>query len=79
MLKVNIITAKANLSLLLKQIEENNDEIIIKRAGTPVARVIKYVQKNNVNRLGIFKNQIKLTCDDDAWPDDIASKLCVKD
>jgi PHD/YefM family antitoxin component YafN of YafNO toxin-antitoxin module len=33
MRSVNITSAKAHLSALLKQIEEENEEIIIERAG----------------------------------------------
>lgn len=76
---VNITSAKAHLSSLLKQLEENNEEIIIERAGRPIAKILKYTPIRNFNRLGIFKNKISLTEDFDQWPDDMATTLGIKD
>lgn len=76
---VNITSAKAHLSSLLKQLEESNEEIIIERAGRPIAKILKYTPIRNFNRLGIFENKISLTEDFDQWPDDIAITLGIKD
>lgn len=72
---VNITSAKAHLSSLLREVEEKNEEIIIERAGKPIARIIKYKSVKNINRLGPLKNKIKISKDFDQWPDDIALRL----
>ena len=42
MQSVNISSAKAHLSSLLKKLEETEEEIIIERAGKPIAKILKY-------------------------------------
>ncbi len=79
MISVNITSAKAHLSSLLKQLEESNEEIIIERAGKPIAKILKYTTIKNFNRLGILRNKISIANDFDQWPDDIAIKLGIKD
>jgi prevent-host-death family protein len=79
MKSVNITSAKAHLSSLLKQVEEKDQEVIIERSGTPIAKLIKYKPIRIVNRIGKFKNQISITEDFDVWPDELAIKLGVKD
>ena len=79
MQSVNITLAKSHLSSLLKKIEEKNEEIIIERAGKPIARLIKYKPIKNIDRLGGFIDKIKLSEDFDEWPNDIAIKLGIKD
>lgn len=76
---VNITSAKAHLSSLLKQLEENNEEIIIERAGKPIAKILKYTPVKKFNRLGIFENKIKVADDFDEWSDDMAIMLGIKD
>ena len=79
MISVNITSAKAHLSSLLKQLEESNEEIIIERAGKPIAKILKYTTIKNFNRLGILRNKISIANDFDQWPDDIAIELGIKD
>ncbi|NQV77184.1 MAG: type II toxin-antitoxin system Phd/YefM family antitoxin [Lutibacter sp.] len=79
MISVNITSAKAHLSSLLKQLEESNEEIIIERAGKPIAKILKYTPIKDFNRLGILRNKINIANDFDQWPDDIAITLGVKD
>ena len=62
---VNITSAKANLSSLLKKVGEQSEDIIIKRAGKPIARIVKYTKTNTKNRLGIFKDKISVKDDFD--------------
>ena len=76
---VNITFAKANLSSLLRDLEENNEEIILERAGKPIAKVIQYKKSNGSRRFGCLKGQIKVMEDFDTWPDDIAISLGIKD
>ena len=79
MYAINIADAKAHLSSLIKKVEENNEQIIIQRAGKPVAKIIRYHKAKTINRVGAFKNTIKLAKDFENWPDDIAKQLCIKD
>jgi prevent-host-death family protein len=79
MRSVNITSAKAHLSALLKQVEEENEEIIIERAGKPIAKILKYRSTKHFNRLGMFKNKITVSKNFDEWPEDIAVKLGIKD
>ena len=76
---VNITVAKAQLSSLLRDIEENDEEIIIERAGKPIAKIIKYKADNTCNRLGFAKGMIFLTESYDQWPEDVAISLGIKD
>ena len=79
MRSVNITSAKAHLSALLKKVEEENEEIIIERAGKPIAKILKYRATKHSNRLGMFKNKITVSNNFDEWPEDIAVKLGIKD
>ncbi|WP_316354323.1 type II toxin-antitoxin system Phd/YefM family antitoxin [Candidatus Trichorickettsia mobilis] len=79
MKSVNVTAAKAHLSALLKELEEKDEEIIIERAGKPIARILKYKAIKHFNRLGMFKNKITFSEDFDQWPEDIAIKLGIKD
>lgn len=76
---VNITSAKAHLSSLLKQVEDKNDEVIIERAGKPIAKIIKYNPHQKINRIGQFKEQIIISEDFDEWPEDLAIKLGLQD
>ena len=58
MQSVNISSAKAHLSSLLKKLEETEEEIIIERAGKPIAKILKYKPIKSCNRLGLLKNKI---------------------
>ena len=79
MRSVNITSAKAHLSALLKKVEEENEEIIIERAGKPIAKILKYRPTKHFNRLGMFKNKITVSNNFDEWPEDITVKLGIKD
>lgn len=70
MRQVNVHEAKTQLSKLLEQVE-GGEEIIIARAGKPVARLGPLEQKR-VKRAGALKGQIHVPDDfDDPLPDDI--------
>ncbi|WP_341750724.1 MULTISPECIES: type II toxin-antitoxin system prevent-host-death family antitoxin [unclassified Candidatus Tisiphia] len=79
MYPVNITSAKAHLSSLLKEVEDKNEEVIIERAGKPIAKIIKYSPMKSINRLGIFKDKIKVAKDFDKWSEEIAIRLGIKD
>lgn len=54
---VNIHDAKSNLSRLLIRVE-SGEEIIIAKAGKPIARLIPYTKKTEKRKPGTAKGQI---------------------
>lgn len=48
----NISDAKASLSQLIKKVQDNDETIIIGKAGKPVAILTKYKQDNSPRKLG---------------------------
>ncbi len=61
-MKVNIHEAKTNLSQLLKKVNEGQ-EIIIARAGTPVARLVAYTPKPDQRVAGTAKGRMTMADD----------------
>ncbi|WP_341751271.1 type II toxin-antitoxin system prevent-host-death family antitoxin [Candidatus Tisiphia endosymbiont of Piscicola geometra] len=76
---VNITSAKSHLSSLLKEVEDKNEEVIIEKVGKPIAKIVKYNPVKSINRLGIFKDKIKVTKDFDKWSEEMATRLGIKD
>ncbi len=75
MRQVNIHHAKTHLSRLLEEIAEGvEEEIVIAKAGKPVARLVAIAAKApDARRPGRFKGQITIGDDfDDPLPADIA-------
>jgi len=71
MRQVNVHEAKTTLSKLLEAVERGED-VVISRAGTPVARLIPFVAP--VRRLGADKGLVGIAGDFDApLPPDILS------
>ena len=67
----NISEAKAHLSALIEKVLAGED-IIIGKAGKPVARLIPYKHKRNRRKPGALKGKIKIADDFDQLPEDIA-------
>lgn len=76
---VNISESKSQLSAIIKNIEEYNEEIIIGRAGKPIAKIIKYQPLQLSKRLNIYNNKIEVAADFDEWPADIALSLGIRE
>lgn len=57
MITANIYQAKTNLSKLIEQVESGK-EIIIAKAGKPVAKLISYKQKLQPRKPGLLKGKI---------------------
>jgi prevent-host-death family protein len=55
---VNIHDAKTNLSKLLEQVQRG-EEVVIAKAGHPIAELKPYVAKRNTVKFGLLKGQIK--------------------
>jgi prevent-host-death family protein len=66
-MRVNIQRAKADLSRLLARVELG-EEIIISRAGTPVARLTPMERKSGARRLGSAAGEFRT-------PDDFNAPL----
>jgi prevent-host-death family protein len=64
MKQVNVYEAKAHLSRLLDQVEAG-EEIIIGRAGRPVARLIPYCGLVEQRRPGAWRNRMQIADDFD--------------
>ncbi len=56
---VNIHHAKTNLSKLIAQVQADQEEIIIGKAGKPVAKLVIYTPDVHV-KPGVLKGKIKL-------------------
>jgi prevent-host-death family protein len=62
---VNIHNAKTHLSRLIERVE-GGDEIVIARAGRPVARLVPYRPRREPRKPGLWKGQVWLADDWDA-------------
>ena len=71
---VNIHEAKTNLSRLLEEVAAG-EEIIIAKAGKPIARLVPLAAAPNKRRLGLFAVQLDVPDDFDAplTEDELAS------
>jgi prevent-host-death family protein len=64
-LHYNMHDAKTHLSRIIERVE-NGDEVIIDRAGTPVAKIIPLVRRANRTAIGSLAGQLDLSGDWDA-------------
>jgi prevent-host-death family protein len=70
---VNIHDAKTHLSRYLERVEAG-EEIVIGRAGRPIARLVPYARSRRPRRLGGWAGRVVITPGfDDPLPDDIGS------
>jgi prevent-host-death family protein len=72
MVITNISEAKATLSRLIEQVL-NGQEVIIGKAGKPVAKLVPYTQDTSPRQLGTgqWKGKIWMADDFDDLPDDV--------
>lgn len=61
---VNVHEAKTHLSRLLEQVRQG-EEVVIAKAGKPVARLVPVVEKPKRRRPGSARGQIKIAEDFD--------------
>ena len=74
-IKANIHDAKTNLSKLIKLAIEG-EEVIIAKAGKPVAKLIPFVEKSTERKLGFLKGKIELRDDiDEPLPEKIIEEF----
>ena len=74
----NISEAKAQLSALIEKVLAGQ-EIIIGKAGRPVAKLVRYEHTDVPRRPGALRGKIKIADDFDELPDDIAAALGMTD
>ena len=75
----NITEAKSHFSALIEKVM-SGEEIIIGKAGKPVAKIVKYQRREESRRSGALKGKIKIADDFDELPEDIAKAFgMVKD
>lgn len=76
---VNIHEAKTHLSRLLEAVSAG-EEVIIAKAGKPMARLVAYEAPLKPRRLGLLRGKIKIHDDFDApLPPDIAKAFGIID
>ncbi len=78
MLITNISEAKAQLSTLVEKVMAGQ-EVIIGKAGKPVAKLVRYEQKEKPRRSGALRGKIKIADDFDELPEDIAGAFGMVD
>jgi prevent-host-death family protein len=65
--RVNVHEAKTQLSRLLERAEQG-EEVVIARAGRPVARLVAFGPRRSPRRLGLWKGQGWIAPDFDETP-----------
>lgn len=65
MTTINIHDAKTNLSRLLARVERG-EEIVISRAGAPIAKLVRYRPARGKRRAGLWKGLVRISDDFDA-------------
>ncbi|MBI3179655.1 MAG: type II toxin-antitoxin system prevent-host-death family antitoxin, partial [Deltaproteobacteria bacterium] len=70
--------AKAELSALIEQVQKG-EEVLISKAGRPVARLVPYEGIGKRRVPGALRGKIEIAPDFDVWPEDIAAALGVVD
>jgi antitoxin (DNA-binding transcriptional repressor) of toxin-antitoxin stability system len=73
----NISEAKAQLSALIEAVAKG-EEVIIGKAGVPVARLVRFTGPAAPRRPGALKGKIRIAADFDELPEDIAEALGLK-
>lgn len=64
MLTTNIYQAKTNLSKLIEQVLKG-EEVIIAKAGKPVAKLVEYKKPLQPRKLGLWKGKVWVSDDFD--------------
>jgi prevent-host-death family protein len=69
---VNIHEAKTNFSRLVER-AEHGEEILIGRAGRPVAKLVPYTQSHAARTPGGWEGRVEMAPDFDDLPSDLAA------
>ncbi len=73
----NVSQAKSRLSQLLDSVV-SGEELIVARAGKPIAKLIPYQVQQKSRKPGCWKGKVKISGDFDATPEVIVRALQVK-
>jgi prevent-host-death family protein len=73
----NISQAKAELSALIDAVA-HGQQVMIGKAGKPVAKLVPYGAAAAPRRPGALKGKIKIAADFDVLPDDLADAFGAK-
>ena len=65
---VNIHEAKTHLSRLVERVERG-DEVVIARAGRPVARLVPFRPRTSPRVPGLWRGRVEVAPDFDATPE----------
>jgi prevent-host-death family protein len=72
MKSVNIHAAKTHLSRLVEEVRESGEELVISKAGRPVAKLVPYISAKQPRRPGFLKGKVRIAADFDApLPDEL--------
>jgi len=74
----NISEAKAQLSALIEEVLAGG-EIIIAKAGRPVAKLVPFKPFGGKRQPGALRGRIRIAPDFDALPDDIAEAFGMRE
>ena len=74
MIQENIYSAKTQLSRLIEKALEG-EEVVIAKAGKPVARLVPYTEKNKPVRYGSLKGKITIADDFDEYIEEVRERL----
>ena len=69
---VNVYDAKTNLSRLLDRVGEG-EEIVIAKAGRPVARLVPFASRSAPRSPGAWRGRVRISADFDTLPDEVAA------
>ena len=78
MLITNISEAKAQLSALIEKVMAGQ-EVIIGKAGKPVAKLVRYKRSEKPRQAGALRGKIEIGDDFDELPIDIAKAFGMED
>jgi len=67
---INVHEAKSTLSALLRRVERG-EEVVLARAGTPVAKLVPYRAATEPRRPGRWAGEIWMAPDFDDTPEDL--------
>lgn len=77
MILKNISEAKAELSALIEAVSKG-EEVLIGKAGVPVARLVRYTGAATKRVPGALKGRIKIHGDFDELPSDLAAAFGIE-
>lgn len=70
-MEINIHEAKTHFSKLVERVSQGGEEIIIAKAGVPVARLVPLQPKGKTRPLGMDRGKVWIADDFDSLPDDL--------